>query len=75
MRQTQIRKSIIEVLVKADSPISALNALSLVRKKNPKVNKTTIYRDLSLLVKENVVEEVDFGEGMKRYHIYKNLKH
>ncbi|WKZ25670.1 MAG: transcriptional repressor [bacterium] len=39
-----------------------------------KVNKTTVYRQLEKLIKNNKVIEVELGEGKKRYEV-KSLDH
>ena len=38
-------------------------------KKKIGVNKTTIYRELARLVTEDLVLEVEFGDGKKRYEL------
>lgn len=42
--------------------------------KKLKVNKTTVYRQIEKLLSENVIIEVELGDGKKRYEL-KNLDH
>jgi len=68
-RVTPVRKEIFEFLSSVSSPITADD---LVKKVG--VNKTTIYRDLDLFLKTGFIQEIDFGDGTKRYEL-KELKH
>lgn len=60
---------VIDILLKNSSPVD----VSFLVKKL-KVNKTTVYRQLEKLIKENIVTEVELGEGKKRYEL-KSLGH
>lgn len=64
LKQTSVRKSCIEYFSNASGPV---DALSLIDKLN--VNKTTIYRELTTLVEEHIISEIDFGDGKKRYEL------
>lgn len=54
------------------SSLSPIEAEILVKKIG--VNKTTIYRDLNLFSTIGIVQEADFGDGIKRYEL-KDLEH
>lgn len=56
-----------EILGKTKSPLSVSELLEKLSKKELKPNKTTVYREIEFLNKKGKVEEVDFGEGKKRY--------
>lgn len=68
-RITPARIKILKILCSTPSPITAE---TLVKKVN--VNKTTSYRELEFLLKNEIIQEVDFGDGTKRYEL-KELKH
>lgn len=68
-RMTKIRKELLGLFSVPHSPLSASDILGKIRKNNPKVNKTTIYRQLESLTKQHILEEVDFQEGQKRYEL------
>lgn len=74
-RITPIREKIIDILSKSDSPSSApeLQKAFLVLKIN--VNKTTIYRELDFLLKKALINEVEFGDGKKRYELNNGHHH
>lgn len=69
------RKSIIEILFRQKEPISPLLLLKRLHAKNLLVNKTTVYRELEFLVKQNIVKEIQFGERNKRYEIKSKQHH
>ncbi len=68
-RLTPGRCKIIRIFCTFRSPITAE-----VLVKKVKINKTTAYRELYFLLKNNFIQEVDFGDGTKRYEL-KELKH
>ena len=68
-RVTPARTKIINILCSTPSPITAE---TLVKKVH--INKTTAYRELEFLLKNEFIQEVDFGDGTKRYEL-KELKH
>src|SRR5438132_284696 len=75
MKKTKIRESLINTLRSSNSPLPVSQILMYLKKENPRINKTTTYRDLDLLITESEVEEVDFGEGKKRYHTFQKPHH
>jgi len=68
-RLTQIRKNLVTFLCEAPSPISALDILEKLDRENHKVNKTTVYRELSFLMEQGIASEVDILDGKKRYEL------
>lgn len=68
-RATPARIKMFEVINSSRSPISADKIVKAVG-----VNKTTVYRDLDLFLKNNFIQEADFGDGIKRFELA-NLKH
>lgn len=69
---TKARKALIELLLESNQPLSVPEISSLLRNLN--ANKTTIYREISFLIDQGVVKEIDFGESKKRYE-YDFKKH
>ena len=68
-RITPIRSRIVEIFINSSTPISAIDLLEAFRILKLKVNKTTIYRELEFLLKENLIKEIEFREGKKRYEL------
>lgn len=74
-RITPAREQIINTFNKSTSPISAIDLLEALEKLDNKVNKTTVYRELDFLLEKNLVREVEFGEGRKRYELNTGTHH
>ena len=69
-RITPFRQTLVEILIKAKSPLSALEI-----QKKVTANKTTIYRELQFLVKNKIAEEVWLGTTPLRYEITESHHH
>ena len=72
---TPVRKSIIEVLLKNSSPLPINDLISQLKSKKLSPNKTTFYREISFLKDLRIAQEVEFGDGKKRYEISKSHHH
>jgi len=68
-RITPIRNRILDILSKNTEPISALDLIADFKSSNLNVNKTTIYREIEFLLGKNLINEVEFGDGKKRYEM------
>jgi Fur family ferric uptake transcriptional regulator len=64
---THQREAVASVLFSSEAHLSADDIEGELRGSGARIGKATIYRTLDLLVKSNLVEEHDFGEGFKRY--------
>src|SRR5258708_2081197 len=73
-RKSKLRDTILSFLGNKSKPLSVPEILARVQKKRKKTNKTSIYRALEILTAQNLVTEIDFGEGKKRYETA-NLGH
>jgi Fe2+ or Zn2+ uptake regulation protein len=72
---TPVRKLIIEILINATSPLSISDLALKLRSKDLSPNKTTFYREVAFLKDLQILQEIDFGDGMKRYEISKEHHH
>jgi len=68
-RGTLARKHILDSLKDATNPLSAADLLFAVSKTKKSVNKTTIYRQLTSLLAEGAIRELQLGEKKKRYEL------
>lgn len=68
-RLTAVRRLIIDFLQQSQKPATALELQGVITKKLRPVNKTTIYRELELLLNNNIIVEINFGDNKKRYEI------
>ena len=64
---TRQRERIAEVVFSSPDHLSVDEIEQRLREDRAKIGKATIYRTLDLLVRSELVEELDFGEGFKRY--------
>lgn len=74
-RLTQIRKAILSLLIKSPEPFSSPDLQSLLLQKKMLVNKTTVYRELAFLKKQNIVRELQFRDSIKQYEIMPENHH
>lgn len=74
-RITPIREKIIDLLSKSSSPRSAPELQESFLISKIKVNKTTIYRELDFLLQKTLINEVEFGDGKKRYELNNGHHH
>jgi Fur family transcriptional regulator, ferric uptake regulator len=64
LKITSIRIKLISIFKVSGSPLTVSDLLSKI-----KANKTTIYREINVLLKSNLLIEVDFADGIKRYEL------
>lgn len=64
---TAQREAVAQVVFSTTGHLSVEEIERRLRQGSERIGKATIYRTLDLLVKSNLVEEHDFGEGFKRY--------
>lgn len=74
-RITKIRKLIVEIFANSKEPISAVDIVSEFQSQGIKVNKTTIYREISSLISIGVLKEISFGDSTKRYEVSSDSHH
>lgn len=70
LRITKARTKIIEILSNQPCPVSVPDILD----KLP-VNKTTVYREMESLATNGLVNEIDLGDGKKRYELSNRRHH
>jgi Fur family ferric uptake transcriptional regulator len=66
-RMTPVRKEMLLLFENHSMPISVQEILHFLQEKNLRNNKTTIYREIEFLLKNNVVKEVSFGDKKIRF--------
>lgn len=64
---TQQREAVAEAVFSSQEHLSVDEIEQRLRVDGERIGKATIYRTLDLLVRSQLVEEHDFGEGFKRY--------
>jgi len=64
---TTVRKTVLEILTGGNHPISVPELLGILGKRGIKINKTTVYRELSFLVSLKLVKEVRIATNKLHY--------
>lgn len=76
LKRTAQRDLILDVFLRTEEHMSSEDLYNLVKKEDPTVGHTTVYRTLKLLVEAGLAREVRFGDGRMRYeHNYKHPHH
>ncbi|MDO8636748.1 MAG: Fur family transcriptional regulator [Dehalococcoidia bacterium] len=68
LRLTPQRKIVFSVLESSEGHLSAEEIYSRVQAKSPKINISTVYRNLETLKQLGLITVTDLGEGRLRYH-------
>lgn len=72
---SKARKAILELLEKNPKPLSSPDMQILFLRKKINVNKTTVYRELAFLKKQNIIRELQFGDNVKKYELMPDNHH
>ena len=75
LQLTRQREEILRCFLSTERHLSVEELYALVRKKDPKVGQTTVFRTLKLLCEADVAREVDFGDRIKRYEVKYGHEH
>jgi Fur family transcriptional regulator, ferric uptake regulator len=76
IRLTAQRRALIEVIQEATEHLDAGSLLELARKKEPNINRATVYRTIELLKNLRLIDELDLMhlEGEKHYYEVKTKR-
>ena len=66
-RLTVIRKAVTGIFAENKHPLSVADIAGKLTDKRIGADKTTLYREISFLVKAGMINEIDFGDRRKRY--------
>src|SRR5690606_25762132 len=67
---TPQRESTLRVLLEHEEDhLSAEDVYLLVKEKSPEIGLATVYRTLELLTELNIVDKINFGDGVSRYDL------
>jgi Fur family ferric uptake transcriptional regulator len=69
-RLTSQRKALIQIIQQSRRHVDAATLLELARKRNPRINRATVYRTLELLKKLQLVDELDLMHLAGEKHYY-----
>lgn len=74
-RLTIARELIWKYIIDQQKPLDYIQILSYLNENGFAVNKTTVYRQLDFLQKNGLIQEIDLGEGKKRYELASSHHH
>lgn len=74
-RISKVRKNVIEYLSNCQKPHSVPELLNTLKQTIPTLNKTSLYRELTFLKDQGIIQEIELGEGKKRYEISNTHHH
>jgi Fur family ferric uptake transcriptional regulator len=76
IRLTAQRRALIETIQEATSHLDAASLLSLARRRDPKIDRATVYRTIELLKRLGLIDELDLMhlDGEKHYYEVKTRK-
>lgn len=66
-RITIVREKIIEIFLTLSQPVTVPDIIKTLSRKNIRVNKTTVYREIDFLLSQSIIKQIQFGEDKKRY--------
>lgn len=75
LRLTPQKSNIFEVLASTTAHPTAQELYKEVQKNFPTLSFATVYKNLTLFAKKGLIEELDFGEGYKRYDAHLEEHH
>jgi Fur family transcriptional regulator, ferric uptake regulator len=76
MKRTSQRDLILDIFLRTEDHVSNEDLYQLVKKEDPTVGQTTVYRTLKILTEAGLAREVRFGDGRAHYeHNYKHQHH
>lgn len=76
IRLTAQRRALIETIQHAEEHLDAASLLELARKRDPNINRATVYRTIELLKRLGMIDELDLMHlnGEKHYYEVKTKK-
>jgi Fur family transcriptional regulator, ferric uptake regulator len=76
LRNTPQREVVLKVFLVTERHLSVDELHKVIKKKDKTIGYTTVYRTMQLLLECGLCEEIDFGDGIKRYeHKYGHEHH
>lgn len=75
LRLTKLREALAGIFCQAEKPLTVPEILSELKKYTLEPNKTTVYREFEILLKNKILKEVYFNDDKKRYEIIHEHHH
>jgi Fe2+ or Zn2+ uptake regulation protein len=68
-KMTAVRRMLIEVFTEGGAPLTVQDLMRRLAKAGTAADKTTVYREVAFLLGQDVIQQVQFGDRVKRYEI------
>lgn len=76
LRHTSQRDKVLATFIRTEKHVSVDELYKLVRRQDPDIGYTTVYRTMKLLSESGLCQEFDFGDGVVRFeHKYGHEHH
>ncbi len=76
IKKSSQRNIILNVFLNTEKHLSIQELCDLVKKNNPEIGPATVYRAIKIICESGIAEEIDIGDGVKRYeHKYGHQHH
>lgn len=72
---TRGRKSIINIFIDRNRPLSAAEIMDSLHKRKIYLHKTTVYRELEFLLSQNIIRQLQFADRKNIYEVLSNDHH
>lgn len=75
LKATPQRRLILDTIIKQKAHLSSEELYNKVKARDDSVGQATVYRTLKLLVEADLVEPLDFADGVTRYELSYGKEH
>ncbi len=67
LKRSQKRDRVVKIFLNSEQHLSVEDLFHLVKKEDPAIGYTTVYRTVKLILDSGIAETVDFNDGVKRF--------
>ena len=69
IKKTLARTAILDILKRVKKPIDVSEIIEKLKSMKIKIDRVTVFRNINLLVKKELISKVEFNEGKYRYEL------
>jgi len=69
IKKTLARTAILDILKRVKKPIDVSEIIERLKSMKIKIDRVTVFRNINLLVKKELISKVEFNEGKYRYEL------
>lgn len=75
IRNSKQREKILDIFLETKSHLTIAELYNEVRNKHTNIGQATIYRAMKIICESGIAEEIDLGDGTKRFELKHGQKH